>query len=166
MRRICIVVVFIVFVFTGVCLADGISGKITSVDKTKKTLQISGVLVQARDAWVQNDREYPVALGSLVPGDYIEVTGMFTGASEIKASNIEQDEPECGIVIGKIASIGAKKREIIINGIVIKVTAETWLEGPSHVRIPLELFAPGYSVECRGEWTGSGELTAFKVIVD
>ena len=30
----------------------------------------------------------------------------------------------------------------------------------------VELFAPGYSVKCKGEWTAASELTAFKVTVD
>lgn len=166
MRKIGVITFLLAFVITEICLADEIKGKVSVVDKAKKTLQISGVLIQAADAWIENEQDYPLVLGSIAAGDYIEVDGKFTGSSEVKARKIDRKKPECGVVKGKIASIDTKKREIIISGIAIKISADTWLEGPSRVRIPLELFALGYSVECRGEWTGISELTAFKVTVD
>jgi hypothetical protein len=166
MKRIGVVTLFIAFVFRGACLADEIKGRISSIDASKKTLQISGVLIQAADAWIENEQDYPLALNGIVSGDYIEVDGRFTGLSEMTARKIDRKKPECAVVKGKIASIDSKKREIIISGIIIKVPVDTWLEGPNHVRIPLELFASGYSVECKGEWTGLSELTAFKVVVE
>jgi hypothetical protein len=166
MKRIGVVAFFIVFVFTGVCLADGIRGKVNSIDRSKKTLQISGVVIQAADAWIENEQDYPLAISKLAPGDYVEIEGKFTGSSELKAGKIDRKQPECSAIEGKIASIDSAKREIIISGIKIKVPVDAWLEGPNRVRIPLELFAPGYSVKCKGEWTGSSELTAFKVTVD
>lgn len=166
MRNLGIAMLLIAFVFTGACLADEIRGKVNSVDKTEKTLQISGVLIKAGDAWVENEQDYPLPLGGIAPGDYVEVDGKFTGLSEMKAKKIDRKKPECGVVKGKITSIDIKKREIVIGGITIKVPADAWLEGPNHVKIPLELFAPGYKVECRGEWTGVALLTAFKVTVE
>ncbi|MDD2688944.1 MAG: DUF5666 domain-containing protein [Candidatus Omnitrophica bacterium] len=166
MCRIGIITLLIVFTVIGVCLADKIKGNVSSVDASKKTLQISGVTIKAADAWIENEQDYPLLLKDIALGDYIEVGGKFTGLSEIKARKIDRKMPECGVVNGKIASIDAKKREIIISGITVKVPVDAWLEGPGHVRIPLELFAPGYSVQCKGEWTGISELTAFKVVVD
>jgi ribosomal protein L24 len=157
---------FIALVITGACSADEIRGKVGSVDEAKKTLRISGVAVQASDAWIENEQDYPLALGSIASGDYVEVGGKFTGPSEIKAKKIDRKIPECGLVRGKIASVDAKKREVVISGIMVKVLADAWLEGPDHVKIPIELFAPGYKVECRGDWTAESELTAFKVTVE
>lgn len=166
MKRVSLVILFIGFVFTGVCLADEIKGKVSSIDKAKKTLQISGVVIQTVNAWIENEQDYPLAFGSIASGDYVEVNGKFTGLSEMKARKIDRKKAECGVVKGKIASIDTKKREIIISGIKIKVPVNAWLEGPNQVRIPLELFASGYSIECRGEWTAISELTAFKVTVN
>ncbi|MDD5428290.1 MAG: DUF5666 domain-containing protein [Candidatus Omnitrophica bacterium] len=166
MRRIGMAAFLIAFVFTGICLADEIKGKVSSVDKTKKTLQISGVQVLAGDAWVENEQDYPLALSDITQGNYVEINGKFIGPSEMKANKIDRKIMECAVVEGKIASLDFKKREIVISGITVKVPSSAWLEGPNRVRIPLELFAPGYSVECRGDWTGPAELTAFKVVVD
>jgi len=163
MVRIGMIVFLIAFVITGVCLADEIKGKIETLDKEGKIIQISGVLIQSADAWIENEQDYPLGIDKLTPGDYIEARGKFIGSSEMKARKIDRKNPECGVIQGKIASIDTKKREIVISGITIKVPADTWLEGPDGVKIPLELFAPGYSVECKGEWTGPSELTAFKV---
>ena len=166
MKRIGMAAVFMAFVFTGVCLAGEIKGHISSIDVSKKTLQVSGVIIQAADAWIENEQDYPLAIDKLAQGDYVEVEGKFIGSSELKAGKIDRKQPECSAIKGKIASVDSAKREIIISGIKIKVPVDAWLEGPNHVRIPLELFAPGYSVKCKGEWTGTSELTAFKVTVD
>lgn len=166
MRKTDIVAFLLAFIFTGACSADEINGKVTSVDSSKNTLQISGVIIQTSGAWIENEQDYPLAMDKLMPGDYIEVEGRFTGLSEMTARKIDRKQPECGVVAGKITLVDFKKREIIINGITIKVPADTWLEGPSRVKIPLELFTAGYSVQCKGKWTGSSELTAFKVTVD
>jgi ribosomal protein L24 len=166
MVKIATVVTLIAFIITGACLADEIKGKVSSVDKSKKTLQISGVIIQADEAWIEDERDYPLAPSGIASGDYIEVDGKFTGSSEMKASKIDRKKPECAVIKGKVSSMDIKKREIIISGITIKVPANAWLEGPNNIRIPLELFAPGYSVECRGDWTGVCELTAFKVSVE
>jgi len=166
MRRIGIIALLMVFAVSGICLADEIRGSVNSIDEAKKTLQISGVTIKTADAWIENEEDYPLALKDIAPGDYIEVNGKFTGLSEINAKKIDRKKAECGVIDGRIASIDTKKREIIISGITIKVPVGTWLEGPNHVRIPLELFAPGYSVQCKGEWTGASKLTAFKVTVD
>ena len=155
-----------VFAIAGICRADEIKGRVSSVDKSQKTLRISGVIIQAGDAWIENEQDYPLALKDVVPEDFVAVEGKFTGSSEMSARKIELNNPECGVVKGKISSIDVKKREIVISGIMIKVPADTWLEGPDRVRIPLELFAPGYSVECRGGWTRASELTAFKLTVE
>ena len=166
MSKVAAVVFLIGFVIAGTCLADEIKGKVSSVDSSKKALQISGVTIKAADAWIENEQDYPLALGNIASGDYIEVDGKLTGLSEMKARKIDKKKPECGVIEGKIASIDAKRREIIISGITVKLSADAWLEGPNHVRIPIELFAPGYKVQCRGDWTGASELTAFKVVVD
>jgi len=165
MKKIVAFTLLLTFVITGTCLADEIRGKVTSVDKEKKALQISGVVAQAANAWIENEQDYPLVLGAIAVGDYIEVDGKFTGLSEMKATKIDRKKPECGVVKGKITSVNNKKREIIISGITIKVSVDAWLEGPNNVKIPLRLFAPGYSVECSGDWTGVSELTAFKVSV-
>ncbi|MDD5174087.1 MAG: DUF5666 domain-containing protein [Candidatus Omnitrophica bacterium] len=166
MRRVFIAAVFTAFVFTGVCSADEIRGKVSSINVPKKALQISGVMIQAGDAWIENEEDYPLSLGNIAVGNYVEIEGKFAGLSEMKARKIDRKIPECGLIKGKIASLDPKKREIIISGIKIKVQADAWLEGPGRVKIPLELFAPGYKVTCKGEWTGASELTAFKINVD
>lgn len=166
MARIGVAVFFIAFIIAGICFADEIKGKVTSVDKAKKTLQISGVLIQAGDAWIENEQDYPLALNSIAPGNYVEVDGKFTGLSEIKARKIDRKNPECGVIKGKISSIDTEKREIIISGITIKVPVDAWIEGPNHVKIPLGLLASGYGLESKGNWTGASELTAFKVTVE
>ena len=160
------VVVFMAFVFTGLCLADEIAGKVSSVDSAKKMLQISGVRIQATDAWIENEQDYPLALNKLVPGDYIEIDGKFIGSSKMQATKIERTLLQCAAVKGRIASVNPQKREMIISGIKIKVPVNIWLEGPNRVKIPLELFAPGYSVNCKGNWTANSELTAFKITVE
>jgi len=164
--RIGAIALLIIFVIAGACLADELRGKVSAVDKAQKTLQISGVAIQAAGAWIEQEGDYPLALEDIAAGDYIEVTGKFTGSAEIKARKIDRKKLGCGVVKGKIAAIDNQKREIMISGITIKVPVDTWLEGPNRVKIPLELFAPGYSVQCRGEWTGPSELTAFKVSID
>ncbi|MDP8299147.1 MAG: DUF5666 domain-containing protein [Candidatus Tantalella remota] len=161
-----VAVMILSFAATGICLADEIKGKVSVVNEEKKTVQISGVEIQTADAWIENEQDYPLALDSLAVGDYIEVKGKFIGVAEIKAKKIERTRPECGVVAGKITLIDTQKREIIISGIAIKVPADIWLEGPDHVKIPIELFAPGYKVKCKGDWTGTSQLTAFKVTVD
>lgn len=166
MMRIGLLAFLIAFVITGVCSAYEIKGEVTAVNKAAKTLQISGVSIESSEAWIENEQDYPLAFDSLTVGDYIEVEGKFIGLSEIKARKIDRKKPECGFVDGKIASIDTKKRKIIVNGITIKVPANAWLEGPNQVKIPIELFAPGYKVKCKGDWTGVSELTAFKVVVD
>ncbi|MFA6142259.1 MAG: DUF5666 domain-containing protein [Candidatus Omnitrophota bacterium] len=155
-----------VFVAAGTCLADEIRGKVSSVDSSKKELQISGVTIKAADAWIENEQDYPLALENIVSGDYVEVDGKFTGLSEMKAQKIDRKQAESGAIKGKITAVDTKKRELAIGGIVIKITANAWLEGPGHVIIPIELFACGYKVQCKGDWTGKSELTAFKVMVD
>ncbi|MDD5196260.1 MAG: DUF5666 domain-containing protein [Candidatus Omnitrophica bacterium] len=166
MVRIGIIALLIAFVITGVCLADELKGKVTAVDEAQKTLQISGVVIQAADAWIENEQDYPLSLKEIAAGDYIEVDGKFTGLSEMKAKKIDRKKPESGVVKGKVTSIDIQKREIVLSGITIKLPADAWLEGPNRVKIPLELFAPGYKVQCKGDWTGPCELTAFKVSVD
>jgi len=166
MRKEGVVTLCIALVIAGTCLADEIKGKVSFVDPSKNALQISGVMIQAADAWIENEADYPLALGSIALGDYLEVDGKFTGLSEITAKRIDRKKPECGVIKGKIASIDTEKREIVISGVTIKVPADAWLEGPNHVRIPIELFAPGYKVKCDGDWTKESELTAFKVAVE
>ena len=166
MRRIGIIAGLIVFVVMGTCLADEIRGNVSSVDKSNMTLQISGVTIETKNTWIENEQDYPLALNDIAKGDYIEVSGKFSGLSKINARKIDRKNLECGVVKGRIASIDSKKREIIISGITVKVPGDAWLEGPNRVRIPLELFAVGYSVECRGNWTGNSELTAFKIAVE
>jgi len=166
MRRISAVIVFLAFVFTGVSLADEIKGKVSSINTSQKTLQISGVIIQAADAWIESELGYPLTINKLVLGDYVEVEGNFIGLSEFKARKIDRKRSDCSSIKGRMAAIDSAKREINISGIRIKVLDDAWLEGPNHVRIPLELFAPGYSVTCKGKWTETSELTAFKVTVD
>jgi len=166
MVRIGIIVLLIALAITGISLADEIKGEVGVIDTTAKTLQISGVVIQAAEAWIENEQDYPLALKDIKPGDYVEVDGKFIGLSEMKAKKIDRKKAECGAVKGRIESIDNQKRIIIISGIAIKVPADAWLEGPNRVKIPLELFAPGYKVECRGNWTGASELTAFKVSID
>ena len=50
-----------VFVIMGVCSAYEIKGKVTAVDKVAKTLQISGVVIEAAGAWIENEQDYPLA---------------------------------------------------------------------------------------------------------
>jgi ribosomal protein L24 len=166
MGRVAAFVFLLAFAVAGTCLADEIKGTVSAVDSSKNELQISGVTIKAADAWIENEQDYPLALGNITLGDYIEVDGKFTGLSELKAKKIDRKKPECGVIKGKIASIDNKKREIVISGITIKVLADAWLEGPDRVRIPIELFAPGYKVQCKGDWTGVSELSAFKITVD
>lgn len=162
-----IAVIFLMaFMITGTCLADEIRGKVSSVDSSKKELQISGVTIKAADAWIENEQDYPLALKNIASGDYVEVGGKFTGLSELRARKIDRKQPESGAIKGRITTVDTKKRELIISGIVVKIMADAWLEGPGHVRIPIDLFAPGYKVQCKGDWTGKSELTAFKVTVD
>ena len=159
----------LILLISGNSYADEIRGKVSSVDAAKKTIIISGVSVLADDAWIEDERDYPLGLEGLKnmgKDAYIEVSGKFTGPSEMKAKKIDQRVPECAVIEGKIASIDAAKREIVISGITVKLKKDAWLEGPGRVKIPLELFTPGYPVECRGEWTGNSEFTAFKVEVD
>ena len=166
MVRMLITILFIFFMFAETCLADEIKGAVGVIDKSKKTLQISGITIQTANAWIENEQDYPLTLNDIMLGDYVEVNGKFIGSSEIKARKIGRKKLECGVVEGKIESVDSKKRIIVISGITIKVPAITWLEGPNHVKIPLELFAPGYKLKCKGNWTGTSELTAFKVAVD
>ena len=166
MKKICIVVLLVAFVFGGVCLADEIKGKVTSIDKSKKILEISGVIIYTADTWIEDEQDYPLTINQIEPGDYVEVDGKFIGSAELKAKKIEKKQPQCAAIDGKITSINYVKREIIINGIKIKVPVDAWLEGPNNVKIPLKLFAPGYPVDCKGGWTGHSELTAFKITVN
>ena len=166
MMRIGLLAFLIAFAITGVCSAYEIKGEVTAVNKAAKTLQISGVSIESSEAWIENEQDYPLTLNDIAVGNYIEVSGRFTGLSKLKANKIDRKKPESGVVKGKIASIDAKKRKIIISGITVEVPAGTWLEGPNRVKIPLELFAPGYEVQCKGDWTGVSELTAFKVSIE
>lgn len=169
MFRTAIFALSLTLLIAGDSYADEIRGKVSSVDTAKKTVVISGVSILADDAWIEDERDYPLTLEVLKnmgKDAYIEVSGKFTGPSEMKAKKIDQRVPECAVIEGKIASIDAAKKEIVISGIIVKVKKDAWLEGPGRVKIPLELFTPGYPVECRGEWTGNSEFTAFKVAVD
>ena len=166
MIRIRALVFLTVFAITGACLADEIRGKVDTVDKIGKRLKISGVIIHTAEAWIENEQDYPLALKDIANGDYIEVEGKFTGLPEIKAKKIDRKKPECGVVKGRITTVDAKKGRILISGITIKVNADTWLEGPNRVKIPLELFARGYEVQCKGNWTALYELTAFKISVE
>jgi len=166
MMRIGLLAFLIAFVITGVCSAYEIKGEVTAVNKAAKTLQISGVSIESSEAWIENEQDYPLTFNDIKVGNYIEVSGKFTSLSKVKANKIDRKKPECGVVQGKIALIDTKKRKIIISGITIKVPTDTWLEGPNRVKIPLELFAPGYKVQCKGDWTGDSELTAFKVSIE
>lgn len=166
MKKLVLGMTFFILMFTVVCGADEIRGKVTAPGGDGKSLLISGVTIQAAEAWIEDAEDYPLSLKSIAKGDFVEVDGKFVGPAKMKARKIDRRKRECDAVKGTITSIDASKKKIVISGITVKLRADAWLEGPNHVKIPLELFAPGYKVKCKGDWTGPAELTAFRMVVD
>jgi len=68
MKKLVLGMTFFILIFTVVCGADEIRGKVTSPGGDGKTLLISGVTIQAAEAWVEDIQDYPLALKTIAKG--------------------------------------------------------------------------------------------------
>jgi len=173
--RIGVVLVFISLFFTSVCAADEINGKIQVVSPKDSSITVSGVVIAAQNARIENEFDQLINLSAIVVDDYVEIDGTFTGPGQMMAMKIEKEYPKQEIekeypkqdeIKGRIETVDTAKREMKISGITIKIPQNAWLEGHHDTRISIEQILPSYYVECKGIWTGPLEFTASKVELD
>ena len=164
--RIGVVLVFISLFFTSVCAADEINGKIQVVSPKDSSITVSGVVIAAQNARIENEFDQLINLSAIVVGDYVEIDGTFTGPGQMMAMKIEKEYPKQDEIKGRIETVDTAKREMKISGITIKIPQNAWLEGHHDTRISIEQILPSYYVECKGIWTGPLEFTASKVELD
>lgn len=145
---------------------DEIHGKITAIDAAGGAIEVSGVKIIAKNAKIENLNDAICALADLKVGDSVEVDGIFTGPGEMTASKIEQEGVVQDKVEGRLEAVDSAARTLTISGIKVKVPAGAFLEGKKDMPITLEQLTVGTRVECKGTWTGPGELTASKIEVD
>jgi len=164
--RIGVVLVFIALFFTSVCVADEINGKTQVVSPKDSSITVSGVVIAAQNARIENEFDQPINLSAIAVGDYVEIDGIFTGPGQMMAMKIEKEYPKQDEIKGRIETVDTAKREMKISGITIKIPQNAWLEGHNDMRISIEQILPNYYVDCKGIWTGPLEFTASKVEFD
>lgn len=90
MTRLVYFIVMLLLV-SGLCVADEITGKITSVDTKNGTIEISGVKIITKDARIEGEDDRVITLKDLTVGLYVECNGIWTESKEFLASKIETD---------------------------------------------------------------------------
>lgn len=87
---------------TGTVSADELKGKITSIDQARKIINISGVHINVSKAKIQDKSNKIIPLAAMAAGDFIEVTGVFTGGGNMTASKVEKESREKNEIKGRI----------------------------------------------------------------
>lgn len=145
------------------CSADEIKGKVASVDVNTNTFNISGVTVIASGSQIKNRDGKHIPFSAIAAGDYLEVEGSFTGASQITAEMIEKDFAEEDYVSGRIESFNVAQKTVDISGITIKVSQDVWNEDCYDIPTPVQQFDTGNYIACNGKWSGMAEFIATSV---
>lgn len=161
---ICCAVIFLLLSAIGV--ADEIKGKITAVDATSGTIEISGVKIMAKNATIKNMADMPCEIFELKAGDGVEVDGAFSGPGEMLAAKIEREVFEHDQIDGKLDKVDSAARTLLISGVTVNVAKDARIEGKDDKVISLQDLAAGHSIECKGTWTGPKVLSASKVDLD
>lgn len=164
--RIGVVSVFILLLFASACAADEINGKTQVVSPKDSSITVSGVVIAAQNARIENEFDQPINLSAIAIGDYVEIDGVFTGLGQMMAMQIDKEYPKQDEIKGRIETIDTAKREMKISGITIKISQDAWLEGHDDMRISIEQILPNYYVDCTGIWTGPLAFTANKLDLD
>ncbi|MCX6340538.1 MAG: DUF5666 domain-containing protein [Candidatus Aureabacteria bacterium] len=145
---------------------DGIQGKITAIDATGGTIEVSGVKVIAKRAVIENLADMKCTLADLKVGDSVDVDGTLTGAGEMTAREIDQEHAVVDQIEGRLASRDNAARTLTVSGVTVKVPATALVEDTHDRPITLEGLTPGSRIDCEGTWTGPRELTATRVEAD
>ncbi len=161
-----LVLVSMLLIFTSVCAADEIKGKAQMVSSKDGSITVSGIVVAAGNARIENEFDQVADISLIAVGDYVVIDGAFTGLGQMTAMRVKREYPEQDEIKGKIEVVDITKRELTISGITIKIPQNAWIEGPHNIPISIKQFMPNYYVECKGNWTGSKEFTAIKIDLD
>jgi hypothetical protein len=145
---------------------DEIRGTIASIDAAAGTLEISGVMIRARDAAVKNTMDNLCALADLKVGDRVDVEGTFSGPAEMTAIDIEQRRTVTDGVKGKLRGVDDIDHILTVSGITVKVAPGARLEGDVDAWKGFFGIKIGEDAECEGKWTGKKELTAHRIHID
>lgn len=164
--RLGLVLVSIVLIFSSVCAADEIKGKAQIVSSKGNSITVSGIVVAAGNARIENEFDQVIDLRFIAIGDYVVIDGAFTGQGQMMAMRIKREYPKQDEIKGKIEAADIAKRELTISGITIKIPKNAWMEGPHNIPISIKQFMPNYYVACKGNWTGPKEFTAIKINLD
>ena len=164
MKKLVLLTILFLFMIPVVnCSADEIKGKVTLVDMSTNTVNISGVTVIIANSKIENKEGTPIPFNAIAVGDYLEVTGSFTGPGQITAETIEKDFAEEDCVGGRIESFNLAQKTVDISGITINVSPDVWEEDCYDIPMPLPQFDKGNYIACNGRWSGSAEFIATSV---
>jgi len=167
MKRILLVVIIVLFVGAAViCDADEIKGRVTAIDVGAAIVDISGVKISVKNADMEDERDMPITLAALVAGDYLEVEGSFSGAGQMAAMDVEKSSSKQDEVKGRIESVDAAGKKLVINGITIEMQHNAIIVGHDDALILIDKLAAGNFVECKGDWSGPVKFSANKVELD
>ncbi len=141
-----------------------ISGSLEGLEDTSLFLQGRVVLV-GPETFVQNENFEPVALETLVDGQYIEVYGEVLPDGSVEAHNIEI-RPGSGEQIefwGDIESIQGEL--VVILGTAFVTSEFTFVNNDKGEPITVADLAPGMEVNIRGERGDDGVVVATDIFV-
>ncbi len=161
---ICFAAIFL-FLST-ICIADEIKGKITAIDAAGGIIEVSGVKILAEKAKIENFDDRPYKISELKVGDIVEVEGVFSGAGEMTATEIERKVNKHDYIEGRLEKVDITARTLLVGGVTVNVLKGAKLEGDDDKDISLKDLAIGYKVECDGAWTGFQEFSAIKIEMD
>ena len=161
--RIVFILLSLFFIFTATCNADEIIGSVREVSAVENTINISGVVVLVQKARIENEFDQLINLSGIAAGDYVSVEGAFAGHAQMRAMKIERRYPEQDKIKGRIESVNAAARELVIGGITIDVPENAWLVDAVGSGIRMDKIKPNYYAECTGTWAGEASFTANRI---
>ncbi len=154
----------IVLIAAAACAGEDISGRITSIDPSKSTFEISAVTIDAKNASVKS-LLIPTTLARLKIGDKVEAQGEFSGRRRFTARVVEKKIFEHYEINAKLNRVDAKARTLDISGVTIKVPENCEIQDPERKATTIEKLPVGRMIEIEGNWTGDSEFTAYKIEV-
>ena len=139
---------------------DELKGRITAIDTVRGTLEISGVVIDARHATVRTLAHIPARLEKLRIGNRVEVEGAFTGPGAFHALEVERNLGHGGEIVGMLGAVDRASGTLTVGGIAVRVPPGASLTDRWHRRVERVEVAEGKRIFCEGEWTGSREFAA------
>jgi len=146
--------------------ADEIKGRVTAIDVGSGIVDISGVKISVKNADIEDENDVPITLTALVAGDYLEVEGSFSGGGKMTALSVEKKSSKQDEIKGRIGSVDAVGKKLVISGITVEIQRDAVVEGHDDARIMIDKLAAGNYVECKGNWSGPSKFSANKVELD